>query len=372
MTYAPPRLIFWESTAGCNLKCVHCRRITLADQLTPQDLSTDEAFRMIDDIADVGKPVFVLSGGEPLFRPDILEIARYATDAGLPVALATNGTMIDDQLAQAIVESGVKRVSISFDGVDAPTHDAFRGIAGSFDDAVKGFTALRRAGMPVQINTTVAKHNEAQLEGILQLAKDLDAIALHLFLLVPVGCGVELSKDQMISAAEYERVLNWLYDVEQSEPTLQLKATCAPHYFRVMRQRRAEENRGGNKPMAMPASHERQVHGHPHMHAATKGCLAGTGVAFISHRGEVFPCGYLPVEAGHIRQQAFGEVWHESELFAQLREPELLEGKCGECNFNKLCSGCRARAYGTTGNYLAEEPFCAYEPSTNTVMLAEI
>ncbi len=323
---------------------------------------------MIDQIAEVGKPVFVLSGGEPLFRHDIFEIASYATGAGLPVALATNGTLIDDKVAQKIKNSGVKRVSISFDGADAPTHDAFRSLVGSFDAAVRGFKALRNIGMPVQINTTVAKHNEKQLESILQLAKDLDAAALHLFLLVPVGCGVEIAADQMISAAEYERVLNWLYDIEQAEPQLQLKATCAPHYFRVMRQRRAEENRMGMK-RELPASHDRQVHGHPHMHAATKGCLAGTGVTFISHRGEVFPCGYLPVEAGNIRRQTFGAVWQDSPLFAELRDPELLEGKCGNCNFKNLCSGCRARAYGTVGNYMAEEPFCAYEPNSNTVNL---
>lgn len=367
MAYPPPRLVFWETTAGCNLKCIHCRRITLADQLTPQDLSTDEAFHLIDQIAEVGKPVFVLSGGEPLFRGDILDIARYASDAGLPVALATNGTMIDAALAQQIKDSGVKRVSISFDGADAPTHDHFRGIQGSFEEAIAGFRALRAAGLPVQVNTTVAKHNEAQLEAILALAKDLDAVALHLFLLVPVGCGVEIAEDQMISAAEYERVLNWLYDVEQAEPDLQLKATCAPHYFRVMHQRRAKEKREG-KQHELPASHHRQVHGHPHMHAATKGCLAGTGVAFVSHRGEVFPCGYLPVEAGNVRRQSFGDIWQDSQLFAEMRDPSLLGGKCGVCNFNQLCSGCRARAYGTSGDYLAEEPFCAYEPETRQIL----
>lgn len=369
MSYPAPRLIFWETTAGCNLRCVHCRRITLADQLTPQDLTTAEAFRLIDEIAAIGKPVFVLSGGEPLFRPDIFEIARYATDAGLPVALATNGTLIDANVARRIKDSGVKRVSISFDGIDATTHDAFRGLPGSFEAAIRGFKALRDVGLPVQINTTVSKHNETQLEGMRELAKDLGAVGLHLFLLVPVGCGMEISDEQMISAQEYERVLNWLYDVEQSEPELQLKATCAPHYFRVMRVRRAEDKRKGIY-TELPASHHRQVHGHPNnqMHAATKGCLAGTGVCFVSHRGEVFPCGYLPVEAGNVRREPFGDIWQNSALFNELRNPDLLEGKCGVCQFKSLCSGCRARAYGITGNYLAEEPFCAYEPTSRTVL----
>jgi AdoMet-dependent heme synthase len=371
-SYPPPRLVFWETTAGCNLRCIHCRRVTLADQLTPQDLTTEESFKLVDQIAEMGgRPILVLSGGEPLFRPDIYDIARYATDAGVTVALATNGTLIDDAVAQRIKDSGVQRISISFDGVDAETHDAFRGLQGSFDAAIRGFKALRKVGLPVQINTTVANHNKEQLEGMRQLAKDLDAIGLHLFLLVPVGCGVQITEEQMISASEYEQVLNWLYDVEQQEPDLQLKATCAPHYFRVMRTRRAEERRNGVE-RELPASHDRQINGHgghPGMHAATKGCLAGTGVAFVSHRGEVFPCGYLPVEAGNVRREHFGDVWQNSELFAQLRNPDLLEGKCGECQFNNLCGGCRARAYGMTGNYLAEEPFCAYDPATRTVNL---
>ncbi len=289
---------------------------------------------------------------------------------GLPVALATNGTLIDDAVAARIKASGVKRVSISFDGVDAATHDAFRGLSGSFDAAIVGFKALRKVGLPVQINTTVANHNKTQLDGMVRLAKELDAVGLHLFLLVPVGCGVQIAEEQMISAQEYERVLNWLYDMEQAEPGLQLKATCAPHYFRVMHVRRAEERRHGT-PHDLPASYDRQVNGHPHgqMHAATKGCLAGTGVCFISHRGEVFPCGYLPVEAGNIHQQTFTEIWQDSPLFAELRDPDALEGKCGICQFKSLCGGCRARSYGLTGNYLAEEPFCAYQPETRQVVL---
>jgi radical SAM protein with 4Fe4S-binding SPASM domain len=237
----------------------------------------------------------------------------------------------------------------------------FRNLPGSFDAATRGLTALRDVGVPVQINTTVAKHNQEQLEAILQLTKSLGAVALHFFLLVPVGCGVEIAEEQMISAEDYERVLNWLYDKEQQEPNLQLKATCAPHYFRVTRQRRAQENRQGTR-SEMPPSHQRQVQGGSHMHAATKGCLAGTGVCFISHQGEVFPCGYLPVEAGNIRRQRFAEIWEQSELFTELRNPDLLTGKCGLCHFKSLCSGCRARAYGMVGDYLAEEPFCVYNP----------
>ncbi len=375
-TYSPPRLLFWETTAGCNLACIHCRRITVADQLLPQDLSTAEAKAMIDDIAAFAKPIFVLSGGEPLFRPDIFEIARHAADAGLIVALATNGTLIDAAVAAKIKESGIRRVSVSFDGADAATHDIFRG-PGAFDAALAGIGHLRDIGVPFQFNTTVAKHNIHQMAETLALAKGQGAVALHLFLLVPVGCGVEISEDQQISPQEYEEVLNWMYDAEMAGG-IELKATCAPHYFRIVAQRRAEEAKQGIR-RQRPQSQHRQQHaggnghpgapgGHAHgegrhaMNAMTKGCLAGTGVVFVSHRGEVFPCGYLPLEAGNIRQETIGDVWNYSPLFAELRDPDLLGGACGVCEFTHLCGGCRARSYGMLGDHLAEEPFCTYIP----------
>ncbi len=364
--YLPPRLIFWETTAGCNLRCIHCRRITVADQLLPQDLKTTEAFNLIDQVASFAKPIFVLSGGEPLLRPDIFDIARYASDAGSIVALATNGTLIDANVAQRIKASGVRRVSISLDGADAATHDTFRG-AGAFDQVIAGMNHLRALGVEYQINTTVARHNVGKMPETLTMAKTLGALALHLFLLVPVGCGVEIADDQQITPAEYENVLNWMYDAEM-QGGIELKATCAPHYFRITRQRQAEERRRGIV-RERPASHHRQEHagGNGHgargaMNAMTKGCLAGTGVCFISHRGEVFPCGYLPLEAGNIRQQSFREIWEGSTLFAQLRDPGLLGGKCGLCEFKNVCSGCRARAYGMTQEFLGEEPFCTYVP----------
>ncbi len=377
--YPPPRLVFWESTAGCNLACIHCRRITVADQLLPQDLSTQESFDLIDQIAAFGRPIFVLSGGEPLFRSDIFDIARHAADAGLIVALATNGTLIDAETAGKIKEAGIRRVSISFDGADAETHDIFRG-QGAFDLAIAGMGHLRDIGVPYQINTTVARHNVHQMPESLTLAKGLGAVALHLFLLVPVGCGVEIADDQQISASEYENVLNWMYDAE-IEGGIELKATCAPHYFRIVRQRQVEERRQGifrERPQSMHrqkhagGGHPGSGQGHPGgnghpggrhaMNAMTKGCLAGTGVVFVSHRGEIFPCGYLPLEAGNIRREPFQKIWEQSPLFTDLREPDLLGGKCGICEFKRICSGCRARAYGMTMDYLGEEPFCTYEP----------
>src|SRR5208282_1136971 len=325
-----PRLIFWELTKGCNLRCIHCRA-SATELSSPSDLSTQAARDIIDQIAEVSSPILVLSGGEPLFRSDIFQLARYGTDKGLRVALATNGTLVTKQVARKIVDSGVRRVAISLDGADAPTHDTFRGIPGAFDAAITGFLNLKELGMSVQINTTIARHNAHQLPQVLELAKSLGADALHTFLLVPVGCGVDIAAEQMVPPEEYERVLNWFYD-RSLEGGIEMKATCAPHYFRVVRQRRAAEHRSataaaeaaqavieathnapgiGPTDMTMPGSTGIELKpqgigkavGHPGTHpsdmnAMTKGCLAGTAVCFISNQGEVYPCGYLPALAG--------------------------------------------------------------------------
>jgi heme b synthase len=346
-----PRLIFWETTAGCNLRCIHCRRIDVADRLVPEDLSTAESKQLIDQIVAFCNPILVLSGGEPLIRPDIFEVAEYAVAKGLRVALATNGTLIHEHMTQHIVDAGIRRVAVSLDGATTETHDAFRALPGCFAQALEGIEHLRRQGMSVQINTTVARHNIDELPQILSLARSLGADALHIFLLVPVGCGVEIADEQMISPRQYEEVLNWFHDRDQ-EGLLELKATCAPHYFRIVRQRTAAEKR--QRVAGTAAASE--------LHAMTKGCLAGTGVCFISHKGDVFPCGYLPLPAGSVREQNLQEIWESSKVFSALRDPELLQGKCGRCEFKRICGGCRARAYGMTGNYLDEEPFCVYEP----------
>ena len=391
-----PRLVFWEVTKGCNLRCVHCRA-TATELASPNDLPTEQCLNIIDQIAEFANPILILSGGEPLYRPDIFQLARYATDQGLRVALATDGTLVTRDVAQKVVDAGVKRVSISLDGSNAETHDGFRGIPGSFDAAIYGFRNLKELGMPVQINMTIAKHNAVELPKVLEMVRGLGADALHTFLLVPVGCGVDIAESHMVAPEEYERILNWFYD-QAAEGDIELKATCAPHYFRVVRQRRAAERkqeRVGIAPaaqaagaaigpieMTMPGStktyekfgksglrHDCPPHPHGHpggdpnaMNAMTKGCLAGTGVCFLSFEGEVFPCGYLPAQAGDLRKQSFADVWNNSAVFADLRDVNKLEGKCGCCEFRNVCMGCRARAYAANGNYMAEEPFCIYEP----------
>jgi AdoMet-dependent heme synthase len=391
-----PRLIFWEVTKGCNLRCIHCRA-SATELSSPKDLSTHAALGIIDQIAEAYNPILVLSGGEPLYRSDIFQLASHATEKGLRVALATNGTQVTKEVARMIVDAGVKRVSISLDGADSITHDSFRGIPGAFDAAVQGLRNLKSLGMSVQINMTIARHNAQQLPEVLQLAKSSGADALHTFLLVPVGCGVDIAAEQMVPPEEYERMLNWFYD-QSLTGGIELKATCAPHYFRVVRQRRAAEKRsaaaheatvmhdpsaigptdalmpGGTgislRPNAGPpvGHHTGHPSGHPSdMNAMTKGCLAGTGVCFISHEGEVFPCGYLPVIAGDLRKQRFVDIWRDAEVFNALRDTGNLKGKCGCCEFRNVCMGCRARAFAATGNYLDEEPFCVYEPKMKTL-----
>lgn len=342
------RLIFWETTAGCNLECIHCRRLDVSKELTNDDLTTAESFQFLDDLTSFSSPILILSGGEPLFRPDIFDIAKYGVSKGLKVALATNGTLVDENKAKQIVDAGVERVSISIDGSNAETHDNFRKIPGSFESAIRGFKNLKKLGMSVQVNCTIARHNVDQFDDIYKLALELDAAALHVFMLVPVGCGVQIAEDQMIEPDVYEKVLNNLYD-KAKESKIHIKATCAPHYFRIMRERAREEG----------ITISPKTHG---MAAMTKGCLAGTAVCFVSHKGEVFPCGYLPVESGNIKTTKIQDIWESSSVFTNLRNDSLLEGKCGRCEYKKVCEGCRARAFYETGNYMAAEPYCAYQP----------
>ncbi|MGE3275327.1 MAG: radical SAM protein [Vicinamibacterales bacterium] len=364
---APPlRLMFWETTKACNLQCKHCRAVP-EKQLGPTTLNTAESFRLMDQIAEVTKPVLILSGGEPLYRPDIFEIAEYGVGLGFRMALATNGTLVDETIARRIADVGIMRVSVSLDGAFEATHDGFRGLPGAFQAALRGIRHLRDQGVSVQINSTIAKHNVTELPQMLDLALSLGADALHLFMLVPVGCGLELAESAMLPADEYERVLHWFYEQSKSVD-IDLKATCAPHYFRIRAQRIQEERAQGDRSTPFIAHGTRMKaapdpNGGRPLSTMTRGCLAGTSVCFVSHEGEVYPCGYLPVSAGNVRQQTFKSIWEDATVFRNLRDPEGLDGKCGVCRYHGICSGCRARAYAATGNYLSEEPYCSYDPA---------
>lgn len=372
------RRVYWETTAGCNLRCIHCRRVDVLDKISPEELTTDQSKSMIDDLALLGKPVLILSGGEPLFRRDIYEIAAYAKSRGLPVALSTNGTLVTEKVALQIKNSGIYYASISLDGVSPATHDIFRG-SGNFNRAMQGFLNLKKEGIKVQINFTVTKQNVREVPKMVDLASSLGAQALYLFLLVPVGCGVKIAESQMLTTQEVEEWLAWVAEKEENKsirkeeppsgtpirvqdvaaslsasapslknslegaatPPLELRAICAPQFYRVQQQ---------------------FMQGKSENHQKRLGCLAGINICFISHKGDLFPCGYLPLSAGNVKKSQLSEIWRKSSLFDRLRDYELLMGKCGLCQFKNICGGCRARAYYQYGSELAEEPYCLYEP----------
>ncbi len=340
------RIVFWETTARCNLACRHCRVIPQEAEAVAE-LTTDEALRFLDELSVSFFPLVILSGGEPLCRPDIFDIASYASRKGLAVALATNATLVDEDVAEKIKDSGVRRVSVSLDGPAAAVHDTFRGLPGSFESAIAGLKRIQAVGVSTQINTTVTRHNVDFLPQILDRALELGVDALHMFCLVPVGCGMQVAEEQQIPPERYEEVLRWFFQ-ESLRVNIHLKATCAPHYYRVMRQLTPSEK-----------AIRREKTG---MSAVTKGCLAGQSVCFISHTGEVFPCGYLPLSSGNIRRRPLAEIWRDSPIFKSLRDSSQLKGRCGICEYREVCQGCRARAYGCTGDFLAEEPYCIYKP----------
>ena len=340
------RLVAWETTRNCNLSCVHCRASATCGPYTGE-LDTTASYKLLDDMATLGKPIVILTGGEPLLRPDIFDIAKYGTEKGLRMVMAPNGTLITADIAQQMADSGIQRISVSLDGASEEAHDGFRGVPGAFKGAIKGIEAAKAGGIEFQINTTITQMNKDQIPLILKLAESLGAVALHIFLLVPTGRGKYIV-DKAISAEEYEDTLNWFYDQKDKTP-LQLKATCAPHYYRILRQRARAEGK----------SVTFQSHG---LDAVTRGCLGGTGFCFVSHRGVVQPCGFLDVNCGDVTKTAFSDIWRNSEVFQSLRDYDQLKGKCGACKFKRVCGGCRARAYEATGDLLAEEPLCSYEP----------
>lgn len=353
------RLLFWESTIRCNLTCAHCRRIE-SDEQAHRDLTTAQAKDLIEQSAELGQdqpmmPVLVFSGGEPLCREDLFELVRQARSLGITAALATNGTLIDATVAGQIRESGIARVSVSLDGATAKVHNKLRKLEGSFEKAIEGIGRLREQNVPFQVNITLTKHNAGQLEDVYDLAKSLGAAAVHIFMLVPVGCGRSLAETDMLSPEQYEQKLLDICKLDD-RGELQMKVTCGPHYERVIRQQGLYKSRmeTGNGGSTVPGGR-----GH---RGASKGCLAGLGVLFVGHQGDVFPCGYLPVKCGNVLEEKLSDIWYGSKDLARMRDSSRLEGKCGICGYKEVCGGCRARAYALTGNYMAEEPFCAYVP----------
>jgi heme b synthase len=337
-------MIAWELTRSCNLNCLHCR--AAAEQGPYEgELATKECFQFIDAVAAFAKPVLILTGGEPLLRQDIFDIASYGTRQGLRIVMAVNGTLVSAEKAHAAKQSGIQRVSISLDGASAEAHDRFRGVSGAFAAAMEGIGHLKEAGVAFQINTTVTKRNLGEIEDILQMATEVSAAALHIFLLVPTGRGRELGHEG-VTPEEYEQTLAWFAE-QDGKVAIQLKATCAPQYYRIVHQQGKAKDRKGNG---------------DDLHAFSRGCLGGVSFCFVSHRGHVQPCGYLEAIGGNIREKPFPEIWEKAEVFQHLRDVRALKGKCGRCEYRLVCGGCRARAYALHGDYLAEEPLCPYQP----------
>ncbi|MDI6755328.1 MAG: heme b synthase [Thermodesulfobacteriota bacterium] len=339
-------MVAWEVTRSCNLNCRHCRAAAERGPY-PGELSTEESLKLIDEIVSFSTPVVILTGGEPLLREDIYEIASYGTRRGLRMVIAPNGTLLDGPKAERLQACGIKRVSISLDGATPESHDSFRQVEGAFAGALTGIECLKGAGLEFQINTTVTQKNYPELPAILELAARLGAVAHHIFLLVPTGRGKDLA-EETIQAEEYEKILHWFYEQREKFP-LQLKATCAPHYYRILRQRSREEGKAFTP----------QSHG---LDAMTRGCLGGIGFCFISHRGDIQPCGYLEVISGSLRKQTLREIWELSPVFKRLRDFSSYKGRCGRCEYIRVCGGCRARAFEKEGDYMAEEPLCVYQP----------
>ncbi len=352
-------LVAWEIARSCNLYCAHCRA-SATNQQYQDELSTEECFRVIDQILEVGRPIIILTGGEPLIREDVFEIAGYAVSQGLRVAMGTNGTLINDEVAARLKAVPIPRVAISIDFPDASLEDDFRGQTGAFEKAMQGIEACRRAGVGIQINSTITKLNVGYLEDLLSLALNVGAGAFHPFMLVPTGRGKGLESVEL-SPQEYEDTLSWVYDKQiELGDRLFFKPTDAPHYLRIIAQKQKEMRQRGETPPPPPRSGHGG--GHP-AQSITRGCLAGTGFVFISHQGRVQGCGYLDVAAGNVKEQTFAEIYASSPLFNDLRDLSKIKGKCGACEYKRICGGCRARAYEATGDYLEEEPYCIYQPA---------
>jgi heme b synthase len=352
-----PKWIAWEVTGRCNLNCIHCRASSsMVSHDT--DFTTEEAKKLIDDITSFCSPVLVLSGGEPLLRKDLFEIAKYGTGKGLRMCIATNGTLVTDEVCAKMKESGIKIVSLSLDGSTAAIHDDFRKQPGAFEGTLRAAETFRRNGIQFIVNSSFAKRNQRDIPNVYRLAKEIGAHAWYMFMIVPTGRGKEIL-DELISKEDYEEILEWHYRMEKQEADMLVRPTCAPHYYRVVLQKAKEEG------------HKFQRRSLTFSTGGGKGCICAQTIAFIDSKGNVQPCSYFPVVAGNVKTQPFKEIWYHSELFESLRAFEKYKGRCGECEYLNVCGGCRARADAVLEDYLEEEPFCSYVPLKTRKRLAQ-
>ena len=340
-----PFIVIWEVTRACALACVHCRAEAIPHR-HPDELTTDEGRELIDRIASFAphRPLFVLTGGDPLRRRDIAELVRHGVGRGLSVSLTPSGTAaVTRSRLEELRDAGLARLAVSLDGSTAQAHDAFRGVRGSHRFTQRIIDDARALGLPLQINTTVARQTLADLPAIARMVERADAVLWALFFLIPVG---RASAEDALSAEEIEDVLEWAADLQGAVP-FGIKTTEAPHYHRVLAQRRG---RAGADITPIGG-----------VGRAGRAVTDGNGFLFIDHLGAICPSGFLPVPAGNVRTDSLVRVYREHPLFRVLREPDRLGGRCGRCEYRTRCGGSRSRAYAATGDPLAEDPGCAYE-----------
>ncbi len=357
-----PYIVIWETTQACDLACVHCR--ACAQPLrNPFELSTDEAKRLIDQIAEMRVPVFVLTGGDPLKRPDIYDLVAYAHAQGVHTSMTPSATpLLTRDAIAGLKQRGLARLAVSLDGSTSSLHDDFRRVPGSYECTINAIRWARELGLPVQVNTTITRRNLGDLDSMVCLLGTFDIALWSVFFLVPTGRG---HSSDLVSAEEFELVFEKLYETSR-RVRFDIKTTEAQHYRRFLLQTRAAERRRGFRPQdsnSLPMVQTSPAAlGGDGIARAPRGLNDAKGFAFISHVGEVFPSGFLPMGAGNIRHDRLSDIYRHSPLFQSLRDTSKLKGKCGICEFKEICGGSRARAYALTGDPLAEEPCCVYIP----------
>jgi AdoMet-dependent heme synthase len=355
-----PFIVIWELTRACQLKCLHCRA-EAQYRRDPRELSFEEGKQLIDQIYEMNNPMLVFTGGDPLMREDVFDIAEYAVKKGVRVSMTPSATPnVTKEAIENAKEVGLSRWAFSIDGPRAEVHDHFRGTAGSFALTMERIKYLHELEIPIQINTVISRYNINYLDEMAKMVEDLDCVLWSVFFLVPTGRGQE---SDMISPVEHEKVFRWLYDLSK-RVSFDIKTTAAQHYRRVVIQQKMREAKEKTDEINyLSALTEQGLTGSiDGLGRAPKGVNDGNGFVFISHIGDVYPSGLLPVKAGNVRETPLAEIYRESPIFQSLRNPDLYKGKCGVCEFRHVCGGSRSRAYAMTGDYLESEPFCVYIP----------